>query len=166
VARRSPLLRVAQRRHGRNDDRKKAPLPTEAEWERARAAVVSTHFTLGRRASAVPAQLRRALRQSLECRPRAGRPRRTEPIRPLQHVRQRPRVVQRLFAPDYYAVSPERNPAVLHPASAALSRRLLASPHQNVSLRRRSSIPQNSIRRLRLPRSLRRHSGVNVRATR
>jgi len=41
-----------------------------------------------------------------------------------------------------------------------LSRRLLASPHQNVSLRRPLQHPPDSNTRLRLPRSLRRHSGV------
>jgi formylglycine-generating enzyme len=31
-------------------------------------------------------------------------------LRSLQHLRQRPRVVQRLVRPNYYAISPDRNP--------------------------------------------------------
>jgi len=137
VARRSPLLRVAQRRHGRNDDRKKAPPAHRAEWGAPRAAVVSTHFTPGATRLRSPCPTTRALRQSLECRPEpVGRaePNQYGLYNMCDNVHE---WCSDWFAPDYYAVSPERNPRVLHPGvRRRLSRRLLASPHQNVSLRR------------------------------
>ena len=92
VARSSSLLRVAEQERGQNFSSADRGRVGARRSRRPRGRAIS----MGRRASAVAARLCGALRSILEDRPRAGRRWRAQRIRPLQHVRQRSRMVQRL----------------------------------------------------------------------
>ena len=111
---------------------------------------------LGRRSPAISARLCHALAN----RPRASRPLRPQCLRPLRHLRQRPRMVQRLVRPELLrhlartqSARPRTKP---HEAvTQILPRRLLAPPHQSSPLLRPLQHPSRiPICRLRLPRSI------------
>jgi len=148
MARGHALLRVAKRA----DWTSLSPADRSRVGARRARRPRTKTISLGRRSSAISAQLRDALAN----RARASRAVRSQRLWPLRYRRQRARVVQRLVRPELLrriagaqstraGAKPDEAPAQI------VSRRIMATPHQGRPLFRAIEHPSGiPIRRLRI----------------